>query len=80
MTAGQKAAATRRARLRAEDVRGQHIAAAIRIVRRGDCPQCGARLRRNNALAGWWQCEQYGAEGFRKDSSKPDCSFQIFTE
>jgi hypothetical protein len=31
-------------------------------------------------LAGWWQCEQYGAESFRADSSRPACSFQTFTE
>jgi len=49
------------------------------IVRSGRCPQCGAGLRNNLAITGWWQCEQYGSEGFRKDSSKPKCSWQGFT-
>src|SRR5260370_31885723 len=55
-------------------------AEARQIVASGKCPDCGAALRRNLALAGWWQCTQYGAEGFRADSSKPSCSFQTFTE
>ncbi len=50
------------------------------IVAIGICPDCGAHLRRNLSLTGWWQCEQYGSEGFRKDSSKPACSWQDFTE
>jgi hypothetical protein len=50
------------------------------IVATGTCPQCGSGLRRNLAITGWWQCSQYGADGFRKDSSKPSCSFQTFTE
>lgn len=50
------------------------------IVATGKCPDCGAGLRRNLSLAGWWQCEQYGAVGFRKDASRPACSFQTFTE
>ena len=55
-------------------------AEAARIVATGVCPQCGARLKQNLALTGWWQCVQFGAEGFRKDASKPSCSFQTFTE
>jgi predicted nucleic acid-binding Zn ribbon protein len=50
------------------------------IVETGHCPDCGAPLRRNLALAGWWQCSQYGAEGFRADDSKPSCNFQCSTE
>lgn len=50
------------------------------IVEWGKCPLCGSKLRRNQALAGWYQCEQFGADGFRKDSSKPACSWQGFTE
>ena len=50
------------------------------IVRTGKCPRCGAALRRNLSLSGWWQCEQLGAEGFRKDASRPSCSFDCFTE
>lgn len=65
-----KAEKARRDRIRAE---------AVATVQSGKCPQCGAGLRSNLALTGWWQCQQYGAEGFRKDSSKPSCSFQCFT-
>lgn len=56
------------------------LAEARRIVSGGKCPQCGAGLRRNLSITGWWQCAQYGAAGFRADSSKPSCSFQTFTE
>lgn len=55
-------------------------AATRAIVTTGVCPDCGAGLRRNNSLTGWWQCQQFGAEGFRKDSSKPSCNWQGFTE
>ena len=48
------------------------------IVLIGKCPECGEVLKRNLSLAGWYQCAQLGAEGFRKDSSKPSCSFQCF--
>lgn len=47
-------------------------AEARAIVAKGVCPQCGASLRRNNALTGWWQCSKYGNGG--------TCSFQTFTE
>ena len=50
------------------------------VVAAGKCPECGAGLRRNLALSGWWQCEQFGAEGFRKDANRPSCNFQCFTE
>ena len=53
---------------------------ARRIVAKGKCPDCGAGFKRNLALAGWVQCEQVGADGFRKDSDKPSCNFQTFTE
>ena len=53
--------------------------AARRVVASGKCPQCGRALKRNLALTGWWQCEQYGAELFRKDPKQAECSFQIFT-
>ena len=55
-------------------------AEAREIVATGVCPVCGAALKRNLALTGWVQCEQYGAPGFRKDPSKPACPFQCFTE
>jgi len=44
----------------------------------GKCPRCGRGLRRNLAITGWIQCEQFGAEGFRADDSQPSCSFQTF--
>lgn len=49
-------------------------------VMQNKCPLCGAPVRRNSALTGWVQCSQYGAEGFRADSSKPACSWQGFTQ
>ena len=55
-------------------------AKARAIVAKGNCPECGGKLRRNLALAGWYQCEQLGAVDFRKDSTKPECNFQTFTE
>lgn len=51
-----------------------------KIVATGKCPECGSGLRRNLSLTGWWQCEQLGAENFRKDPAKPSCSWQGFTE
>ena len=50
---------------------------AYKIVKSGICPYCGSFLRNNLSISGWWQCEQFGAESFRKDSTKPACSFQI---
>ena len=55
-------------------------AEARKVVATGKCPTCGESLRRNPSMAGWWQCAQLGAEGFRKDPSRPSCSFQTFTE
>ena len=49
------------------------------IVDSGKCPDCGSGLRHNNSMLGWWQCEQYGAEGFRARPNDPACSFQTFT-
>ena len=71
MTKAQKAAEKAR--------RDAQYAEAQRIVSTGKCPQCAAKLRHNLALAGWWQCSQYGAVGFRADDNKPACSFQTFT-
>jgi len=50
------------------------------IVATGKCPLCGAGIRRNLSMAGWWQCDQFGAEMFRRDPQKPPCNWQIFTE
>ena len=58
----------REAELRAE---------GLAVVQTGRCPTCGKGLSRNRAITGWWQCEQYGAEGFRKDSTLPPCSWQV---
>lgn len=57
-------------------------ARARSIVATSRCPQCGTPLRRNLALAGWWQCGAYGRPDFRQPEhrSLPDCSFQTFTE
>lgn len=55
-------------------------AEARAVVATGKCPQCGCKIRRNMSMTGWYQCEQYGSEGFRKDSTKPSCSWQTFTE
>lgn len=54
-------------------------AEAQATVDTGRCPQCGASLKRNLSIAGWWQCEQYGAVTHRKDPNKPACSWQAFT-
>jgi hypothetical protein len=54
--------------------------AARKVVATGCCPDCGGKLRRNLSLTGWWQCEQYGAVGFRARPADPSCSWQAFTE
>ena len=53
-----------------------------RIVSIGVCPDCGARLRRNNSIAGWWECGRRGLDRFREPEyrGQPDCNFQCFTE
>jgi hypothetical protein len=50
------------------------------IVAAGHCPTCGSDLRRNLAIAGWWQCSQYGAPQFRARPDQPTCTWQGFTE
>ena len=71
----QKRAAREASRRRIEAVHAE----TQRVVASGQCPRCGRGLRRNLALAGWWQCEQYGAEGFRKDPAAAPCGWQGFT-
>lgn len=50
------------------------------IVTTGKCPHCGEELKRNLSMAGWYQCAQLGAVGFRKHADKPSCNWQGFTE
>jgi len=77
-TRSQKTQARQEAKARIALIIGE----SRRIVRAGTCPQCGTELRRNLALAGWWQCGAYGRPDFRKPEHRdlPDCSFQCFTE
>lgn len=58
----------------------EHLATARAQVATGKCPTCGAPLRRNSSMAGWWQCAQLGNEQFRMDPARPSCSWQTFTE
>lgn len=53
-------------------------AATQAVVASGKCPTCGAGLRENLSLDGWWQCRQLGAVGFREDASRPSCDWQGF--
>lgn len=79
MTAAErkaKATARKEAQARIESA----CAEARRVVATGKCPCCGSPLRRNLAMTGWWQCSQYGADGWRADNSKPACNWQGFTE
>jgi ribosomal protein L37AE/L43A len=55
-------------------------AQARAVVATGTCPRCGSKLVRNLALAGWWQCEQYGAVTHRARPDDPQCGFQTFTD
>lgn len=71
----------RRAAHEAELARRERYHEEIRvIVAAGACPMCGDGLRRNSSIAGWFQCEQSGAVGFRKDPTQPACSWQGFAE
>ena len=57
-----------------------HNLETIEVVRSGHCPLCGSGIRRNLALIGWYQCEQYGDGHFRARPDEPKCSWQGFTE
>lgn len=35
------------------------------------CPGCGQGVHVNLALAGWVQCDGFGADGFRKNDATP---------
>ena len=52
---------------------------AQEALRHNVCPLCGKGVRQNLALNGWVQCEQFGADGFRKDDNQPSCEWQGFT-
>ena len=56
----------------------ESIRKAKLVVDTGKCPQCGSPLVRNTALAGWWQCGQFGIHPL--DPRNPACSYQTFTE
>lgn len=49
------------------------------IVAGGHCPKCNSGLRANLSILGWWQCEQFGSDQFRKRPLNPQCSWQGFT-
>lgn len=53
----------------------EEIRAAVAL---GVCPTCGAKLKRNASMTGWWQCEQFGSEQFRVRPQDPPCSWQGF--
>lgn len=63
--------------------RAERIAKAqadtLAVVETGRCPVCGSGLKRNLAIKGWWQCEQYGDGHFRARPAEPGCSWQGFT-
>ena len=65
-------------RKRHEELTAQNRA----IVATGKCPDCGAPLVRNMAIAGWYQCAAYPCLQMRKPEFKdlPKCEFQCFTE
>lgn len=54
--------------------------ATLKVVQLNACPTCGRPVRRNNSLAGWYQCTQFGAVGFRAWPELPACTWQGFTE
>lgn len=58
----------------------QSKAIAQKALQENKCPECMEGVRRNLALTGWVQCEQYGAEQFRKNPSQPACNWQGFTQ
>lgn len=80
--AERKAARQRKAKEQAASIARMNAAReeTQRIVVTGKCPKCGSSLRRNWSMAGWWQCEQLGAESHRKRPDEPSCSWQGFTE
>lgn len=73
--------ATRKAERAAQAKRiAEAQAETRRLVKTGQCPCCGSKLRRNLSLAGWYQCEQFGAVTHRARPTDAPCSWQGFTE
>lgn len=54
-------------------------AEAQAAVTANKCPCCGAGVHRNLALTGWVQCDRFGSEGFRVDTTGAQCLWQGFT-
>lgn len=57
----------------AEESHAKHVAEAKAVVASGKCPKCGAGLKRNNSLTGWWQCATTGI------GNPNTCGFDCFT-
>lgn len=72
--------AQRAARQAAKARMAAEVARVREVVLRGTCPCCGSALRQNSAMAGWWQCEQYGSDDHRARPQDPQCGWQGFTE
>ena len=60
----------------------RYCAEAQAVVASGVCPLCGATLRQNLSIAGWWQCGRLGSDPFRavEYQGGPTCDFQTFTQ
>ncbi len=80
MTPAQRRAETIRQRRASEARMTAAREATLAAVRAGKCPVCGRKVKRNTSLAGWYQCEQFGAVGFRADANALPCNWQGFTE
>ena len=79
MTKPERAARRAERTAQVERIRAAH-AQAVAEVATGRCPSCGAGIHRNMSLTGWWQCDRFGAPGFRRDPNGPSCNWQVFTE
>jgi hypothetical protein len=75
------ARAAKRTQREAQQLRMDLARARTRAtVATGVCPDCGRSMRRNNSMAGWYQCSQFGSTAFRADPEQPSCDWQGFTE
>ncbi len=66
--------AARRARMR------HQCELTANALQSNSCPVCASGVKRNYALTGWVQCEQFGAPMFRKRPELPPCNWQGFLE